>query len=127
MNLSELITALEAADPNLVLPEGFANPHSYRGDYYDLAFEPAANVTVAQMLADARSALGRTFEGYKGGTYDMDGYTDVWIALHGCNGEPLGPIQLAHMIAAGIVFEDFYSDARIEQAITGFASNLPRN
>ncbi|MFC9490722.1 hypothetical protein ACFTZM_32240, partial [Streptomyces hydrogenans] len=65
MPLGELITALEAADPDLVLPDGFTHPHSYRGYYHELAFEPAHNATVGEMLADARSALGTTYTGWK--------------------------------------------------------------
>lgn len=61
MTLDELIAALDAADPDLVLPDGFTNPHSYRGYYEQLAFEPAQDVRVADMLADAREALGTTY------------------------------------------------------------------
>lgn len=100
--LGELISALEAADQRLVLPDGFNNPHSWRGIYADLAFQPAKNVTVAAMLADARSALDATFEGYKGGDNVMGEYTDCWLDFYGSsNGESLGPRLLAYMIAAG--------------------------
>lgn len=99
MTLAELITALEAADPAQVVAHGFRNPHSYRGDYMDLAFEPASDVTVADMLADARSALGATFEGYKGGDFTMSGYTDCWLAEYGCLGETLGPLLVQLMLA----------------------------
>lgn len=101
MTLEELITALEAADPNLVLPDGFTHPHSYRGDYMDLAFEPASNVTVAAMLTDARSALGTTYQGWKGGDYEMTEYTDCWLASEGGLGETIGPLLLRLMLAAG--------------------------
>ena len=98
MTLEELITALEAHDPAKVVSRGFAKPHSYRGDYCDLAFEPAANVTVGSMLADARSALGATFQGYKGGDYTMDEYTDCWLAEYGCCGETIGLLLLKFML-----------------------------
>lgn len=102
MTLSELIGALETADPGLVLPLGFSNPHSYRGFYTDLAFEPTANVTVGQMLADARSALGATYQGHKGGDYTMEGWTECWLAEDGCGGgEPIGPILITLLLAAG--------------------------
>ncbi|GAA4225994.1 hypothetical protein GCM10022254_09420 [Actinomadura meridiana] len=103
MNLGELIATLEAADPNLVVPNGFNSPHSYRGYYNELAFEPASNITVAAMLDSARSALGTEYEGYKGGNYTMTEYTDCWLALWGCLGETLGPTLLRLMLAAGTV------------------------
>lgn len=90
MTLDELIAELEKHDPDKVLPLGFHNPHSYRGDYMDLAFEPKANITVGFMLASARTARGTTFQGYKGGDYTMRGYTDCWLAEYGDVGETLG-------------------------------------
>lgn len=55
LNLGELIEELERHDPNLRLPLGFTEPHSYRGYYDQLAFQPAADVTIGEMLADART------------------------------------------------------------------------
>lgn len=102
MTLGELIAALEAADPALVLPLGFSHPHSWRGVYSDLAFEPTANVTVGAMVADARSALGATYQGHKGGDYTMDAWTDCWLAEDGRgDGETIGPILLALLLSAG--------------------------
>jgi len=102
MTLSELIAALEAADPDVVLPLGFSRPHSYRGDYMDLAFEPTTDVTVGAMLADARSALGRTFQGWKGGDYTMDAWTACWLDEEGRgDGETIGPVLLTLLLTAG--------------------------
>lgn len=99
MTLEDLIAELEKHNPDKVVRLGFTNPHSYRGDYMDLAFEPAENVRVGDMLTDARSALGTTFHGYKGGEYTMHGHTDCWLAEYGCLGETLGehfvPLLLA--------------------------------
>lgn len=98
MGLQELIDALAAADQNHVAPLGFAEPMSYRGYYYDVAFEPAHNVTVASMLAHAKSALGATFMGYKGGDYTMGPYTDCYIAGWGqCDGDKIGPVLIAYL------------------------------
>ena len=91
MTLGELIAALEKLDPDLVVPFGFHHPHSYRGYYDQLAFEPRENVTVGSMLADAREALGTTYEGWKGGDYTMSEWTDVWLAQEGSTGETIGP------------------------------------
>lgn len=100
MTLDELITALEAADQERVVPYGFAHPHSFRGYYHELAFEPARDVKVGRMLADARSALGATYEGWKGGFYTMDGSSTVWIAREGESvDDPLTSLTLAAMLA----------------------------
>lgn len=98
MTLQELIDRLKKADPARVIPHGFHDPHSYRGFYHDLAFQPKDNVTVAEMLADAESAMGRTFKGYKGGKYEMGPYTEVWLAEFGCCGEQIGPRLLEYTL-----------------------------
>ena len=82
MRLGELIEMLESARPQSV-PRGFGHPHSWRGIYAELAFEPVTNTTVDQMLSLARSCIGATFEGYKGGDYTMDEYTEVHISYVG--------------------------------------------
>ena len=99
MTLGELIAALEEADQSLVVPDGFSRPHSYRGYYDQLAFEPARNVTVAHMLSEAKSALGMTFEGYKGGDFVMRECTEVWIAEYGhSGGEQISARLLGYML-----------------------------
>lgn len=98
MMLCNLIEALETADQTHVAPLGFGEPMSWRGNYRELAFEPAENVTVAEMLAHARSALGRTFEGYKGGEYTMKEYTNCHIARYGEDGgDGIGPVLVAYL------------------------------
>lgn len=98
MILQELIECLERLDPNKTIPRGFNKPHSYRGDYSQLAFEPAKNITIGEMLNCAKEAHGTTYEGYKGGKYKMEDYTDVYIAEYGCTGEELGLILLNCLI-----------------------------
>lgn len=98
MVLSELIEMLESVDPATSVPCGFGNPHSYRGYYAELAFEPIKDTTAGEMLACARGALGRTFMGYKGGEFKMEGYTDVWLANWGDTGEGIGPVLLRYML-----------------------------
>lgn len=66
---------------------------SYRASYADLAitFETGARrgdpepLTTAEFLAMLNDALkpGRTFEGYKGGDYQMTEDTPVWVAQYG--------------------------------------------
>jgi hypothetical protein len=99
MYLCELIEALENAPQDLVVPIGFAEPHSYRGYYEDLEFTPAMNVTVASMLAHARSALGATFYGYKGGDYKMHEYSRCWIGEAGLvEDQSISPLLLNFML-----------------------------
>lgn len=97
--LSEIIARLEReTDLDRVVPVGFAEPHSYRGYYSDLAFTPARGVTVRSMLYSARSALSATFEGWKGGDYTMHEYTDVYYAADGRTGDTLGLLLLEYML-----------------------------
>lgn len=97
MPLGELIERLEGcADRKVRL--GFGKPHSYRGYYEDLAFEPVRNTTVGAMLKAAKGALEKTFEGYKGGDFTMTKDTHCWIAEWGGTGEPIGPLLLSFML-----------------------------
>lgn len=98
MILSELIELLEKEDPTQRVPLGFGRPHSYRGYYDELAFEPVENTTIGEMLADAKGALGKTYHGYKGGEYEMGPYTTCWLANYGDTGEGIGPVLLRYML-----------------------------
>ncbi|QCX81193.1 hypothetical protein C9F11_38050 [Streptomyces sp. YIM 121038] len=99
MNLGDLIARLEAADPGQTLRHGFNNPHSYRGQYMDLAFELASHITVAAMLAAARSALGATFQGWKGGDFTMDEDSWCWLSQEGdASGETISALLLDFML-----------------------------
>jgi hypothetical protein len=98
LTLGQLIDRLKRCDPDQEVPLGFYGPHSYRGDYHDLAFEPKHDTTVAAMLHEAEYADGATFMGYKGGDYVMDRDSFVWLANHGCCGESLGAVLLELML-----------------------------
>lgn len=101
-SLGELIVTLEATPQDHVVPIGFHRPHSYRGDYMDLAFEAKPNTTVAEMLAAARSALDTTYEGWKGGDFVMDASTPVWLVKErGDCGESLGHVLTHLMLNTG--------------------------
>jgi hypothetical protein len=102
LGLGQLIARLEREDPDRVLPLGFANPHSWRGDYMELAFEPVANIRIGDMLAAARSAVGATYQGWKGGDYTMGEFSDCWLARRGEAGDnKIGPLLLALLLAQG--------------------------
>ncbi len=64
--------------------------NSYRGFYNHLAigWESArSHWPLASDLAnELRSAIGKTFEGYKGGDYYMDEQTPLWVANWGDTG-----------------------------------------
>jgi len=92
MELKSLIKVLEKLPQDLVVPKGFSNPHSWRGIYAELAFEPTENTKVADMLADAKSAIGATYEGYKGGDFTMDEDTRVHFAYYGSADDESGEI-----------------------------------
>lgn len=58
---------------------------SYRGYYEQLAlgFREYDDVTVAELLLELQGAVGKTFEGYKGGRYRMGRGTAVWASNWG--------------------------------------------
>lgn len=109
LDLGELIAVLETAlaEGDRVLSVGFTNPHSYRGDYSDLAFEPCRDIALSDMLQAARDALGATFQGWKGGDYTMSKHTYCWLAFRGSGaGETIGALGLKLMLAhsgAGVI------------------------
>src|SRR3954453_3722902 len=99
MALGKLIKFLEGYPPETKVPMGFGEPHSFRGYYEDVAFEPVADTTVGEMLAHAKSALGKTFQGYKGGDFQMNEYTYCWIANYGeTSDDKIGYILLNYMV-----------------------------
>lgn len=81
--LGDYITYLSQLDPSTKVPLGLGNPHSWRGSYDEIAFEPVANTTVAKMLDEATSACGRCFAGWKGGEYLMTADTPINIEYEG--------------------------------------------
>ncbi len=102
MTLGGIIARLEQEDPDRVLPWGFADPHSFRGYYDQVAFEPRANIRIGDMLEAARSAVGTTYEGWKGGEYTMTVHTDCWTAQEGCSSDDkIGPMLLDLILKGG--------------------------
>lgn len=89
MKLKHVIEMLEKFPSDRQVANGFGNPHSWRGSYDELAFEPVENATVGRMLEDAKSAVGATYEGWKGGEFLMTLDTPVNIDYVGSwsNGE----------------------------------------
>lgn len=104
LTLGEVITALSAHDPDKRVKVGFRHPHSWRGDYSELAFEIAENITVREMLDEAQWAVGRTFQGWKGGDYPMREGTFVWLVNEQgtSDGETIGSLLLNLMLANAV-------------------------
>ena len=50
---------------------------SWRGIYNEVAFVPSKEGSVEESLRQIDRALTETFEGWKGGEYSYDEYTDV--------------------------------------------------
>jgi hypothetical protein len=94
--LKDLIDWLEEQDPDKIVSDGFGFPHSDRGSYDELAFEPIEEITFGEMLSHAKSALNKTFTGYKGGDYKMTEYTPVYIGKWGCCGDAITPIHFKY-------------------------------
>lgn len=90
--LGELIDLLKRRDPGQSIQFDFVHAvptgrvESYRGYYEQLAIaythEPT-DVFVRTMLDGLTEAVGKTFHGYKGGSYRMDCDTPLWVANYG--------------------------------------------
>lgn len=91
MTLGEMIHRLEQESRQLVLPYGISHPHSYRGYYERLAFEVDRDVPryVGEWIDLARSCIGQTYQGWKGGEYTMAENSLVYVANEGDCGEPI--------------------------------------
>lgn len=101
MTLGEVIDELKRAEPGATVQFDFCytaptTVASYRGYYNELAigWQPATHdaesgtywplaSTILERLEDA---VGKTFEGYKGGDYTMDRGTTLYVANWGDSG-----------------------------------------
>lgn len=87
MTLGQYICYLESCraqlSPETTLPIGLGAPHSWRGAYEELAFEPIANMPLQDMINQAKGALGKKFTGYKGGEFLMTSQTPIHIDYYG--------------------------------------------
>jgi hypothetical protein len=109
MTLGTLIRLLETLPPDRVCPVGLHKPHSWRGIYSSLAFEPGPPMPVRQILNAARQCVGREFVGWKGGNYLMDLDTDVYVSTRGKSygwGSGLSPLALALIVGDLAILDD---------------------
>lgn len=85
MSLGELIEMLEDAarfhGDDWIMAIGLGEPHSNRGYYETLAFVAERDVKVTESLARAKSAVGKTYHGWKGGEFTMDVDTEVYLTV----------------------------------------------
>lgn len=88
-NLGDLIKWLRTQPMDMVVKDGFGTPHSDRGDYANLAFDPENTTTIKDMLLNAESAVGSVYTGWKGGDYKMYLNTPVFIGECGECGIPI--------------------------------------
>jgi len=105
LNLGELIDLLEKQlkkqheDNIVVFDFGDLSPTkciSYHGYYEDLAieFDQETSPKVEEFLTELQSAVGKTFEGYKGGNYRMTRKSRVWVANYKhCSGTVITGIE----------------------------------
>lgn len=101
MTLGDLIDWLEKQDQNMIVKDGFGSPHSDRGSYEELAFTPRPEAKISDMLASAKSAVGGTFTGYKGGDFKMGRHTPVYIGEWGDCGDEITPIHFKYWLLSG--------------------------
>lgn len=108
--LKDIIEFLESRNPEEIPLMGFCNPHAYRGDYHDLSFEPCKNTTVSEMLKCCHEAKECTYSGWKGGEFNYDDYTTVWLAETGrMTGQTITPILLSFMFGEVLDPENYPS------------------
>ena len=87
--LGEIILLLERApkDAAIIFDTGEfpGRFRSWRGRYNELAlsFDGDGSATVGDLLAEATAAVGKIFQGYKGGDYTMGRGTPLWMANYG--------------------------------------------
>jgi len=87
MTLGRFIDALEKCDPQSNIYFDFCGfvPtefFSYRGFYDQLALGfDNLQKNVADILGLAREAVGKSFEGWKGGSFTMSSNTPIWVSL----------------------------------------------
>ncbi len=83
MTLGAVIDFLEKLPPSAKAEVGFGKPNSWRGIYSCIAFAHDTHTTAGEMLKYAKSAVGATYHGYKGGEYYMTKKTECYINNYG--------------------------------------------
>ncbi len=108
--LSTVIDWLKTRSPEEIPPLGFCNPHSYRGDYAQVAFEPTTGVSVAEMLESCNKALENVFTGWKGGEFTYDLFTQCWLSQVGI---------ISHQTLTPCLLSLMFGEVPSEQSLKG--------
>lgn len=91
MCLGEVINALSAFTAASLVGFDFAGMSvdtycSYRGYYEDLCLIPCRGFKrVDEVLRLLKEADGDVVEGWKGGSYEINSSSPVWVSFEGCN------------------------------------------
>lgn len=84
MNLGQLNAVfLKMTDKSFVFTKGFNTPHSYRGYYNELAFQPAQDIKLEVVIKSIDRSYIETFEGYKGGEFSYNAETTCHLSWIG--------------------------------------------
>lgn len=83
ITLGAWIRLLESADQSKFVNSALVELHSFRGEPEHLAISVGSGSTVSDMLSEAKSAVGKTFVGYKDGEYLMTEDTPIHFAFKG--------------------------------------------
>ena len=119
LTLKEVIRRLEREKLDHKVAYGFGNPHSYRGYYDRLCFEPVLDTTVRDMLEAAQSSVGKVFTGWKGGDYVMTLYTDCHLNRRGhcMDGEDELTKEVLEMMLSTIAVPSYLTELYRETVI----------
>ena len=98
MYIEDLIKKLEEFPREQKVVKGFNEPHSYRGYYEQVSFEPCDDTTVGEMLDCVKESHNSTYTGYKGGQFKMTDGKECYLAFYGSTGEEIGEILLGYML-----------------------------
>ena len=92
---------------------------SWRGSYAELALGYADyslnddlswdSVKADKFLKHLKSAVGKTFEGYKGGEFKMNRETPVWVSNYGISGSTgvIGVVDIEYAIVIMTAYCDY--------------------
>lgn len=91
MTLGSLIKRLSGMRQDIDL-KVYVDLHSYRGYYEDLSIGETCSSpvsSVSELLTACKEAVGKSFEGCKGGEFVMGHDTPLWVAEYGKTGKRL--------------------------------------
>lgn len=122
LTLGGLITKVERVmkgisledNPRVVYDFGYMRPSdiaSWRGSYQELALNYISDgeIRIREFLEMLKSAIGKHYYGYKGGSYLMDEDTPVWVSNWGesCNTAVVDVIDVGYKIVIVTGYREF--------------------